>query len=129
MDDTHRELVELVNRIAENDGASFPCLFERLVGHTREHFSREQALMEASAFPAIGQHQAEHARVLGEMHRLLERVGKGRGQMAGAYAVDQLPGLFALHAQTMDSALASHLTTASPRVSVATLVGGRPQPE
>jgi hemerythrin len=77
-----------------------------------------EELMERSGFPAIGEHQGEHARVLGEMARLLERVAKGRTQMARVYVVEQVPGWFTLHARTMDSALAGHLRRGSLRNSI-----------
>lgn len=60
-------------------------------------------------FAALAEHRDEHRRVLGEMRSLLLRAGAGRLALARGYVCDRLPGWFALHAATMDSALAAHL--------------------
>lgn len=107
MDETHRGFVALLNRL---DGASdrdFVPLFAQLLAHTRAHFAAEGDWMEACGFPAIREHTDEHERVLGEMDRFNVRVTAGRLLMARAYVREQLPAWFALHAQTMDSALAA----------------------
>ncbi|MET0116865.1 MAG: hemerythrin domain-containing protein [Sedimenticola sp.] len=109
MDDTHREFVELVNRLEKADKTEFIQLFEELAMHTRNHFDAENARMKESGFPAINEHMGEHQRVLGEMHRFSVRVEQGNILLARAYVVEQLPAWFSLHFQTMDSALAAHL--------------------
>lgn len=113
MDDTHREFVDLVNRLGEADKASFIPLFDELAKHTEAHFSAEDKLMEDSAFPAIREHRDEHQRVLGELARFGQRVATGSVLMGRAYITQQLPKWFDLHAVTMDSALAAHLKVQS----------------
>jgi hemerythrin len=109
MDDTHREFVAIVNAMGEADKADFIPLFEALTKHTKAHFSAEERLMEASAFPAIREHKDEHLRVLGELERFGQRVAAGAVLMGRAYVTQQLPKWFDLHTITMDSALAAHL--------------------
>ena len=109
MDRTHREFVDLVNSMAAAANATFAYLYPELVNHTRAHFANEEVLMQQSGFPAIKEHTDEHARVRGEMDGFGLRVGSGRIALARAYVVEQLPAWFALHAVTMDSALAAHL--------------------
>jgi hemerythrin-like metal-binding protein len=109
MDATHREFVDLVNRMGMADKEEFARLFEELNKHTRNHFDAEQQMMEDSKFPAIGEHRDEHQRVLGELARFAQRVAAGSTMMSRAYVREQLPQWFELHAQTMDSALAAHL--------------------
>jgi len=109
MDNTHREFVDLVNELSDCDRPRFVELFPELVAHTRTHFTAEEEMMERSGFPAIEEHRADHARVLGEMTRFTAGLRRGRAQLATAYVLDQLPGWFELHAATMDSALAAHL--------------------
>jgi hemerythrin-like metal-binding protein len=109
MDETHRELVDLVNRIAESDGDEFITLFQELVAHTRTHFAAEETMMAETRFPAIAEHKGDHARVLGELDRFAARLAPGRTRLAKAYVRDQVPAWFDLHARTMDSALAAHL--------------------
>ena len=65
--------------------------------------------MESSGFPAIAEHRSEHARVLRDLEILGTQLAKGRVKLARAYVREQLPDWFALHAETMDSALAAHL--------------------
>jgi hemerythrin len=110
MDATHREFVDLVNALADSDKAGFAARFPALLAHTREHFAAEDRLMEQCGFRAIAEHRAEHARLQGELERFAARVAAGRTQLARAYVVEQIPQWFALHAATMDSALAACLT-------------------
>lgn len=112
MDRTHREFVDLVNRMAEASTAAFVYLYPDLVDHTHAHFANEDLLMRQTGFPAIAEHTAEHARVLGELDALRRRLSGGRIVLARAYVIEQLPAWFALHAVTMDSALAAHVKAA-----------------
>lgn len=109
MDATHIAFATLVNRLAVAGDAEFTVLFAELFDHTGDHFAREDTLMLESGFPAIEEHRAEHRRVLGEMRQLGQRVAQGRAALARSYVMQQLPGWFAVHAATMDSALAAHL--------------------
>ena len=96
MDATHREFLDL---------ADFPALFARLQVHTRQHFENEERLMKASRFPAIGEHNSEHLRVLGELAHFARGVAAGRLGLARRY-VQGLPAWFDTHLATMDAALA-----------------------
>lgn len=110
MDRSHREMVEMVNHMDGAPAADFAYRFQELVSHTRAHFASEEVLMAESGFPAIAEHKSEHARVLGEMDRFAEQLTGPRLALARAYVREQIPTWFALHAVTMDSALAAHLT-------------------
>jgi hemerythrin-like metal-binding protein len=112
MDATHAEFVALVNRLAAADGREFQALFLELLDHTGDHFCAEEALMEESGFPATAEHRAEHWRVLGDLRAMGQRVMQGRITMARSYLIDQIPHWFAVHAATMDSALAAYLAMA-----------------
>ena len=109
MDATHQEFIELVNQLALADKAMFISLFRQLVEHTETHFAAEKQLMAETGFPAIREHMDEHLRVLGELHRIAEKVSKGSVTIGRAYVREQLPAWFDLHAITMDSALAAHV--------------------
>ncbi|MCE1240211.1 MAG: hemerythrin domain-containing protein [Azonexaceae bacterium] len=114
MDATHREFVELLEALRGADDASFPGQFAQLREHTRLHFEHEGRLMKSCRFPATGEHNSEHLRVLGEMAQLSRSVAAGRLMAARSY-VAGLPGWFSTHLQTMDAALAARLkaTTAA----------------
>ena len=110
MDKTHLQFIELVNRLGEADKTEFIELFDHLLIHTEAHFADETDLMKQFRFPAIREHMDEHLRILGELHRMGEQVRQGSLMFARAYVKEQLPTWFDLHAQTMDSALAAHLS-------------------
>jgi hemerythrin-like metal-binding protein len=109
MDRSHREFVELVNRMDRASDPSFAYLFSDLVHHTRAHFATEEVLMRATAFPEGQTHRDEHARVLAEMERFKQRLGHGRLALARTYVREQLPSWFSTHAKLMDAPLAAHL--------------------
>ena len=66
MDATHREFAELSYALLVASDEDFPALFARLHEHTRAHFEHEGKLMKQCRFPAIGEHNSEHLRVLGQ---------------------------------------------------------------
>lgn len=108
MDATHREFVAHLEALTAADDASFPGLFATLREHTLRHFEHEKTLMKACRFPAIGEHESEHLRVLGELAHFASGLKRGRLQPARAYARG-LPAWFATHLATMDAALAGCL--------------------
>lgn len=106
MDATHREFVEQADALLLAGDDEFPILFEQLREHTRLHFENEGKLMKTHRFPATGEHNAEHLRVLGELAHFGRGLARGRLGAAREYA-RSLPGWFATHLQTMDAALAA----------------------
>lgn len=109
IDHTHREFLELCVAAEDAAGEAFAAALQALLAHTRAHFADEEARMQASAYPALGEHRGHHRGLLGELERFARRAAAGRGAMARAWLQDGLPQWFALHARTMDSALAAHL--------------------
>jgi len=109
MDTTHREFVDLLNRLDAASKQAFIPLFAELLEHTQAHFAAEDQWMQDTGFPAIREHIGEHQRVLGDLQRFNMRVKAGNTMMGRAYVREQLPSWFELHAQTMDSALAAHM--------------------
>jgi hemerythrin len=111
MDATHREFVAMADALLVASDEAFPALFAELHEHTRRHFEHEGKLMKACRFPAIGEHNSEHLRVLGELAHFARGVAAGRLGMARDYARN-LPTWFATHLATMDAALAGCLKRA-----------------
>ncbi len=109
MDRVHAEFATLVNDAATASDQHFPANFSRLVDHAGDHFAQEEVLMAESGFAALNEHRNEHERVLSELRHLAQRVRDGRLSLARSYVRDRLPDWFAVHAATMDSALAAHL--------------------
>jgi hemerythrin len=108
----HREEARLLNELADaleahRAGRTGPepvvARFEALYRHTEEHFGREDAAMQRSAFPPYPVHHGEHVRVLAEL------AGEGRafaeaGDAARlhAYVTQAVPAWFQNHILTMD---------------------------
>ena len=111
MDATHREFLDLVAAAIAAPDEAFPGLYGELREHTRRHFEHEALLMRRCRFSAIGEHEREHLRVLGELAQFARGVTGGRIAMARAY-VRELPNWFNQHLVTMDSALAASLKAA-----------------
>jgi hemerythrin-like metal-binding protein len=108
MDATHRQFIELLNRLDNTVNSEFGALFTRLIEHTQAHFADEETRMRLCDFPATVEHTSEHRRVLAELAQIRKQVDKGLISFGRAYVRDGLPGWFRLHATTMDSALAAH---------------------
>ena len=105
---THREFVALADQLLAAGDDEFPALFATLREHTLRHFEHEKTLMKACRFPAIGEHESEHLRVLGELAHFASGLKRGRLAMAREYA-RSLPQWFTTHLATMDAALAGCL--------------------
>lgn len=108
MDGGHREFFGFLEILNDAGDVEFPIMFQKLVDHTRQHFAHEGRLMRLGRYAALGEHEGEHHRVLGELLQFNRNVKRGRLVLARAYVKSGLPEWFALHHSTMDSALANH---------------------
>lgn len=109
MDGTHEAFVQELAALTTASDAEFPRLFHALALHTRAHFENEGRLMRTCRFPAIGEHESDHQRVLGELAQIGRGVAAGRLGLARAYVAIGMPDWFHKHLITMDSALAARL--------------------
>ena len=109
IDRDHDEFIDLLNQLDSVGDAEFRELFQQLFEHTERHFERENQLMEQFSFPAAAEHKGEHQRVLGEFKQFKKRIDKGLLAFGRAFIKERLPQWFALHASTMDGALAAHI--------------------
>lgn len=107
IDTDHELFVAELNAAAAASDDSFPLHFGELVEHTRAHFAREEAIMDATSFFAAAVHKAEHQRVLAELERVADRLEAGDTASARAYVADDLPAWFLQHRNTMDLVTAS----------------------
>jgi len=104
MDEDHAEAAALINALAQAQGAARTELMERFIAHCRDHFGREEALMEQTGFFALGCHKGEHTRVLAEFDDVLARLKAGEPQ--DAYFAKTLPEWLLIHRGTMDAVTA-----------------------
>ncbi len=112
MDETHREFIDLINRLGQASDEQFSKLFEQLLEHTHQHFKNEDIAMEKSGFPPISIHRNEHFRIIDKLKQLNENIKAGDIDIARTFVCRYLPEWFPLHAATMDRALACHLKAA-----------------
>lgn len=108
MDDTHREFVDLLACAARAGDDQLMAAWDALIGHTQDHFDREDRWMADTGFSATHCHTTQHRVVLQVM-----REGARRGQGGDLALVRQMASELALwfpqHAQSMDAALALHV--------------------
>lgn len=119
MNQTHREEVELINRLAalvaagmvgECDAQSITDQLKALIDHTQQHFARENRLMEQVSFPAYPIHRDEHHRVLNLLEALLHSWLEQQAlQPLADFLFDEWPSWFDNHVLTMDSVTAGFI--------------------
>ena len=120
MNATHREEVELVNalgallasglrgQVAEAD---ISAKLDAWVQHTRQHFERENQLMQDYGFPALPVHRGEHARMLGIIESQQRQWLESREVAPlAAFVFRQWPDWFNLHVNTMDRVTAAFIS-------------------
>lgn len=100
MDGDHAEAAAQINMLADSKGAARLATLEHFIEHCRDHFAREEALMQKVGFFAYGCHQGEHQRMLGELEVVLARLRGGDEQ--DEYFTRTLPNWLMNHRNTMD---------------------------
>lgn len=120
MNETHHEEVALVNRLGqlaakglsgEIDDEAITLQIQAWLDHTRDHFRRENALMQAYGFPAYPVHKGEHDRVLALLDELQEAWREHRRlQPLASFLFETWPGWFDNHVNTMDSVTARFIS-------------------
>lgn len=125
MDQTHREFVEIVNRVGQVGDDGLLGGLDELVLHTVGHFAQEDRWMHESGFPPVHCHKSEHERVLEVLRDVRERVAAGDIAL-GRTLLAELPAWFDNHAATMDTALAWHVQTTGYRATAGTVSNAAP---
>jgi hemerythrin len=106
IDELHLEFEQLAAQLAA--GGDLPATLDALLDHIDRHFALEERLMRDRAFPMLGCHAREHASVREVVAEVRRRHAAGEPEFAQRLA-EALPQWFALHASTMDAALAHYL--------------------
>jgi len=112
IDALHVEFEQRVQALQDAGDDAGPALaaFEE---HLLRHFEHEQALMAASGFPMEACHAREHATVLEVVAEVRRLSNAGQFEPLHRLAPAMLEW-FAIHAGSMDAALAEHLKSNSP---------------
>jgi hemerythrin-like metal-binding protein len=108
MDETHREFVELLNRLGLAGEADLLARLDEFIAHTKAHFGQEEAWMEAMQFPPLGCHRTEHEGVLEIMREVRNRIAAGEPHY-GPVLAKAIAEWFPLHAQSMDAVLSLYI--------------------
>ncbi|WP_018950177.1 bacteriohemerythrin [Thioalkalivibrio sp. ALMg11] len=112
MNEDHHEAARLLDQVgqarAAGDDAALHAAFAAFVDYNREHFAREDALMERVRFPQADYHRQEHAAHLARWEALLAGLEDGSvqgGDLAAALDDEIIPW-YQRHFTTMDALLA-----------------------
>jgi len=108
MDDTHREFVQMLNRIADATDAEMQDAVEEFIRHTEELFGQEERWMESLEFPPLSCHRNEHQGVLQIAHEVRDRVAKGEHRF-GPVLAQAVAEWFGNHAASMDTVLSLYM--------------------
>lgn len=113
IDALHVELEERLAALTDaGDGAQ--AALAALQDHLQRHFGHEEALMAQAGFPMAECHAREHLSVVEVVTEVQRRLAEGDAAPLGRLAPAMVEW-FAVHATSMDAALASFLKrTAAP---------------
>lgn len=100
MDEDHVDAAARINEMAASSGEARIAALEGFIAHCRDHFAREEAMMEKTGFFALHCHRDEHTRVLAEFDVVLARLKGGNPQ--DEYFSTTLPNWLMNHRNTMD---------------------------
>ncbi|SEB19950.1 hemerythrin domain-containing protein [Variovorax sp. YR216] len=108
MDDTHRELVELLGAVEDSPDEHLVTRWRVLIDHTEDHFAREDQWMRDTRFSSVNCHTTQHQVVLQVIREGETAYHSGRPEVIRVMA-RELAKWFLQHTQSMDAALALHL--------------------
>ncbi len=108
IDDTHKEFVDLLNRMHEAPDGELLDILDEFIAHTETHFGQEQRWMEELAFPPLTCHVREHEGVL-EIAREVRRRAAAGDASYGKILAQGVAEWFANHANSMDLVLAQYI--------------------
>jgi hemerythrin len=83
IDDDHKVLVELLNRLSSALGEKAPGstvgrLLERVMEHTTQHFAREEEMMAEAGSPGLENHRILHETLVNDLKSVMARQAEGQ---------------------------------------------------
>lgn len=113
MDDQHRVLLRLINRVADlsasgGSGASIRTIMGQLVEYTRFHFGDEEKLMHAHGYDGLPAHQEIHVKFVNEVASLYKKMGEGQSVDADK-VLGMLKDWLIRHIQGTDKIYGAHI--------------------
>jgi hemerythrin len=110
LDRDHKILIGLINRLddASSGGGGAPQVMAEVLGvlvdYTTFHFSREEAVMEACGYPALGQHHDDHVALTQEVRDWQQRFRENPESVVPLDILDFLKGWLNHHILLQDMA-------------------------
>lgn len=110
MDESHRAMLDELNRLAQADDADLMDRFARLVASIERDFREEEDTMERIDYMDLRPHCEHHARTLSGLHHAASLGWQGDLSEVRR-AIELLPQWFVMHLHTMDIRLAMAIRT------------------
>ena len=108
MDETHREFVELLNRLGDAPADRLLSVLDEFIAHSEAHFSQEQRWMQSLEFPPLQCHVDEHESVMQVAREVRVRALAGETRF-GPVLAKAVAEWFAKHAASMDAVLSLYM--------------------
>ena len=108
IDGTHREFVDLLNRLYDAPDSELLRVLDEFIAHSEAHFGQEQRWMEDLEFPPLSCHVGEHEGVM-EIAREVRRRAAAGDTGYGKILAQSVAEWFTNHATSMDLVLAQYI--------------------
>jgi hemerythrin len=87
IDEQHRQLLVMINSLHEamlagGAPAKVRPVFNELVSYTRYHFSSEEKMLEAAAYPALEDHKTAHKSLVAQVGNFSDQIADGKSSTA-----------------------------------------------
>lgn len=103
IDDDHRHVVDTINRLNDATGnEELAAALKALHSYVREHFEREERLMEAGGYPDLVAHKALHADFRQRIDSFEKTVAAGAPSHAGSRLLLELAHWWTTHIRKTD---------------------------
>lgn len=121
MDEDHARLEALLNTVDSAADAALAGLFTDIERETREHFAREEDLMQRVGVPIYHCHVAQHRLLLDAFARGHAAIASGNTTLLRIFLTHEFPVILDTHIDSVDRVTASLMSGEMPAEAVAPL--------
>lgn len=120
IDEQHAMLIELYNELDEalwkgKANRQMELILARLVKYTKTHFAMEEAVLEATGYPDLAQHQFEHQRLAERLRQYVVRYKRSQERIS-ADMLDFVRRWIMSHIMECDMAYVGHVNKHADRL-------------